>query len=379
MTDRQRVQRIMQYQAYDRLPIVSFAYWGEALEKWADEGHFDRSLLEDGARGVDRLLGFEFDWHENTLKPCTGLRPTFEVRELGTDSDGMTRVLTGEGAVILQKPGAGSIPAAVDHLLKDRKSWEELFLPKLQWCQERVSDTMMRVDDRRAQFSQGGCELLSDDDRPFCYGLYCGSLYGQIRGWLGLENACYLQVDDPVLFDEIIDTVGDLCFRVTEAALVSGATFDYAHFWEDICFKNGPLINPAVFRAKVGPHYKRITDLVHQYGIDIVSLDCDGKIDALIPTWIDNGVNTMFPIEVGTWHASIAPWREQFGRELRGVGGMDKRVFAKDRAAVDAEIERLKPLVELGGFIPCPDHRIPPDAEFDNVQYYCTRMRETFG
>ncbi len=58
---------------------------------------------------------------------------------------------------------------------------------------------------------------------------------------------------------------------------------------------------------------------------------------------------------------------------------MDKRVFSHDRAAVEAEVERLKPLVELGGYIPCPDHRIAPDAEWDNVIYYCQRLREVFG
>jgi uroporphyrinogen decarboxylase len=87
----------------------------------------------------------------------------------------------------------------------------------------------------------------------------------------------------------------------------------------------------------------------------------------------------MFPIEVGTWNGNIAPWREKYGKELRGVGGMNKTVFARDRAAVDGEIERLKPLVELGGYIPCPDHRIAPDAEWDLVRHYCERMRETFG
>jgi uroporphyrinogen decarboxylase len=58
---------------------------------------------------------------------------------------------------------------------------------------------------------------------------------------------------------------------------------------------------------------------------------------------------------------------------------MDKRVFAYDRSAVDAEIERLKPLIDLGGFIPCPDHRIAPDAIWDNVRYYCDKMHETLS
>jgi uroporphyrinogen decarboxylase len=87
----------------------------------------------------------------------------------------------------------------------------------------------------------------------------------------------------------------------------------------------------------------------------------------------------MFPIEVGTWAASIAPWREQYGKALLGVGGVDKKAFMRDYAAVDAEIERLRPLVELGGYLPCPDHRLPPDAKWENIQYYCEQMRRTFG
>ena len=158
--------------------------------------------------------------------------------------------------------------------------------------------------------------------------------------------------------------------------LETGVKFDFGHFWEDICFKNGPLVKPSVFNEKVGPHYQRITKLLEEHGIDIVSVDCDGLIDSLIPTWLNNGVNTMFPIEVGTWGASIKPWREKYRESLRGVGGMDKRVFSLDYTAVDAEIERLKLLIELGYYIPCPDHRIAPDAKWENVQYYCERMRE---
>lgn len=61
---------------------------------------------------------------------------------------------------------------------------------------------------------------------------------------------------------------------------------------------------------------------------------------------------------------------------MGGVGGMNKNVCALDYSAVDAEIERLKPLIGLGGYIPCPDHRIPPDAKWENVRYYCEKMKE---
>jgi uroporphyrinogen decarboxylase len=189
----------------------------------------------------------------------------------------------------------------------------------------------------------------------------------------------YLMVDDEPLLDEIIETVSELIYQGTKAVLETGIHFDVAHFWEDICYKGGPLVNPKVFARKFGPKYKRITDLVRSYGVKIVSLDCDGKIDALIPIWLENGVNTMFPIEVGTWNASIKPWREKFGRELRGIGGVNKYIFGQDRSAIDAEIERLRPLVELGGYLPCPDHALPPEARWENVQYYSERMNKVFG
>jgi uroporphyrinogen decarboxylase len=203
-------------------------------------------------------------------------------------------------------------------------------------------------------------------------------MIGKIRDMLTFEGVAYAIYDYPEMLEDMVETSCRLVEHTLDQVL-GKIDFDYASGWEDICFKNGPLVSPSVFNELVGPHYKRTTDLLKTYGIDIVSLDCDGMIDSLIPIWLENGVNTMFPIEVGTWGSEIAPWREKYGRSLRGVGGMDKRVFAKDYAAVDAEIERLRRLVDLGGYIPCPDHRIAPDAVWENVQYYCDKFRKTFN
>lgn len=384
MTNRQRTLAVLRYQSYDRLPIVHFGFWNETLDKWAAEGHIRVEEAKSWGDGtptdavISEKLGFDFNY-ACCFGPSSGLNPGFESKVIETLPDGSKHILNGDGVVVLQKPDAGSIPTEIKHTLVDRASWEEHYKWRYQFTEDRIKKIWLRVNDVWKPFEEGGLDFLKKDERDYPYGLHCGSLYGHIRNILGVEGSCYLMMDDEDLFDEIIETVGSLAFRVVEYTLKSGAKFDFAHFWEDICFKNGPLISPSVFEKKVGPQYKRITDLLRTYGIDIVSLDCDGKIDALIPTWFHNGVNTMFPIEVGTWNANIKPWREMYGKGLRGVGGMDKKVFAYDRGAIDAEIERLKPLVELGGFIPCPDHRIAPDAQWELVRYYAERMRETFG
>jgi hypothetical protein len=384
MNNRQRAHAILHYEDYDRLPVVHFGFWRETLEKWAHEGHVTMHEARRWGDGnpidaaVTAKIGFDLNWY-NCFHPRTQLMPAIKTRVLEELPDGSRKVLDGNGAIVLQKEGATGIPSEIDHILKDRAAWEETFLPRLQFSAERVTHARVNTGTEWLPFDDGGMDYLQRGEWENPYGLHCGSLYGVIRNWLGLVGSAYLLVDDEPLFDEIIDTVGELCYQCTKATLEHGAKFDFAHFWEDISFKSGPLINPRVFRAKVGPHYKRITDLVHSYGIDIVSLDSDGKIDDLIPIWFDNGVNTMFPIEVGTWEAEIRPWREQYGKALRGVGGVNKKVFAYDYAAIDAEVERLKPLVDLGGYIPCIDHRLPPDAKWENVQYFAAQMRKAFG
>lgn len=375
---------MLNYQTYDRLPVVHFGFLGDTLKRWEGEGHIALEAMPpigDASVGEDELsrrLGFDCNYHR-VFGPNARLDPPFERRVLEVLPNGHRKVLTGTGAIVVESDDNQSIAPHVDHILKDRRDWEREFLPRLRFTPERVNGVGVNCGGQMRSFVAGGREYLLQPDRPTHILMHCGSLYGVLRDYLGIENLCYLLADDEGLVDEMIRVNAELCYQCTEAALASGVHFDLGHFWEDIAFKNGPLVNPAVLAAKVGPHYRRIVELLGRHGIDLVSLDCDGDIASLVPVWLEVGVNVMFPIEVGTWQASFKPWRERYGRELRGVGGMDKRVFSKDYAAVDAEIERLKALVELGGYLPCPDHRIAADARWECVQYYCERLRRSFG
>lgn len=371
MNFRENVMAVLNYEKFDRFPIVSFGYWVETLQKWEVEGHITHQEMvgyasygdnSDADRSIMKKLGFDFNWN-SCVGFHYGLNPSFSRSVLEEKADGSLITRDEQGLIVLVKPGVVSIPAEIGTSMTGREAWEELYLPKLQWSTDRIPSEYLK-------------SFISDTDREIPVGLNCGSLIGYMRNLLGVEQLSYLIADDPELYAEIVDTIAHLCYTGVKQILESGAKFDYAHFWEDICFKNGPLVSPYVFEDYIAPHYKKITDLLREYGIRIVSVDCDGKIDALLPIWLENGVNTMFPIEVGTWEASISPWRQKYGKELRGVGGMNKTLFSYDKKAIDNEIERLKPLIALGGYIPCPDHRIAPDAKFELVQYYCEKMRE---
>ena len=374
MNNRERTMAILNYENYDKMPVVHFGYWWELLQKWRQEGHLTEEEAKNYGDGnaydkqIADKLGFDYCW------TCQGgahggLMPGFEYKVLETKANGMIVTQNGNGLIEESKPGIASIPATVGTLMTGREAWEELYKPKLQPDERRYGgkERLENMKNNMAEF----------DDRP--RGLHVGSLYGSIRDMLGVEGISYLYANDEDLYIEIIDTIGNLNYENAKAMFNAGIKPDFIHFWEDICFKNGPLVSPVIFDEYVGRHYKKITDLAREHGTMIASLDCDGCIDKLVPIWVENGVNTMFPIEVGTWEANIKPWREAYGKELRGVGGMNKNVLAYDKKAVDSEIERLKGLVDLGGFIPCPDHRLPPNAEWDLTQYYCDEMRKAFG
>ena len=369
MTNRERAMNLLRFQPVDRMPAVHFGYWSELLTEWAEQGKIPKELAHgnyDGSakeRELDKLIGWDFNWYR-TVGSANGLRPGFEYKVLEELPDGTKRVQSGSGIIERVKPGISSIPSEDDYLLKDREAFETLYRPKMQYTPERVNlEYYKTFNETRPQ------------DLPV--GLHLGSVLGEIRNMTSVMGMSYLMYDeDEDLFADIVDAYAEMQYQCAEAILATGAKFDFAHYWEDICFKNGPLISPDKFEEICAKHYQKRNDLCHRYGIDIISLDCDGVTEKLLPTWFNTGVNTMFPIEVGVWGDQFAPAREKFGKGMLGVGGMDKTALRKDKAAVDAEIERMKRLASLGGFIPCPDHRLMPGTKFELVQYYAEEIKK---
>ena len=84
------------------------------------------------------------------------------------------------------------------------------------------------------------------------------------------------------------------------------------------------------------------------------------------------------PCEVAA-SMSAPELRRTFGKELRMVGAIDKRQISKGPAAIDAEIERNRWVIEEGGFLPAIDHSVPADVSFSNYSYFMEKMKKTLG
>ena len=369
MNDRERFDATMHYQPRDRSPICDFGYWDETLVIWHDQG-LPKHVVNTDDKVFHEFFGVDFAIRrpDAAVGVEVGLVPSFE--EIVLEDRGDHEVAQQEDGVrVLRKKFMGSIPKHLSHLLVDRESWRRHYKPRLD---PTHPDRYPTDWDERVK-------SWVDPDRPYPLVLPGGSLYGWLRNWMGLENLSYVVYDDPAWFEETVTTVADCIIGVLNRVLESGGQFDACAMWEDMCYNAGPLLSPRHFKRFLVPHYRRIADLLHQHGVDVIWLDCDGRIDKLIPLWLDAGVNCMFPVEVGTWGADPIQYRRQYGRDLLMMGGFDKRILARSKDEIEREVYRLAPLVEEGGYIGFCDHLVPPDVPLENYVFYLETVRRVWG
>jgi uroporphyrinogen decarboxylase len=359
MNARKRFHATMHYQPRDRCPIMDFGFWSETLVIWQDQG------LPNGAN-TDAFFGMDPQWIVAPIN--THLCPSFA--SLVIEDRAETRIVRDpEGVTKEEGKFLGSIPRHLDHTLRDRASWEKEFAWRLNGAAPK----------RYPENWSGLVARYTDPTRDYPLGISAGSLYGWIRNWMGLEALSMLVYDDGALFEEMVETVADCIIAAITPALEAGIRFEYALMWEDMCYRAGPLLSPKVFQTILVPNYRRITALLRKHDVDVVIVDCDGDISQLVPLWLAAGVNTMFPLEIGAWGADPVDYRRQYGRDLLMVGGVSKRTLAASRSEIAREVERLAPLVEEGGYIPTPDHRVPPDVPLENYLFYLDEAKRVWG
>jgi uroporphyrinogen decarboxylase len=195
---------------------------------------------------------------------------------------------------------------------------------------------------------------------------------------MGIENISLLMYDDPELFEEMVSYLTDHFIKLTSPVLQK-VKFDLVYFFEDCCGVDGPLFSPAIYSEVLDKYYRKLISFYKENGVAFAMIDSDGKVDKFIPLWLKSGFDIVFPIEVGTWKASPVELREKFGKQLKMIGGVDKHVIAMGEEAIRQHLLSLKPAVDQGGYLPMPDHRIPPDCSYKDFQTYLRVLNEVFN
>jgi hypothetical protein len=215
-------------------------------------------------------------------------------------------------------------------------------------------------------------DLRNRRGRGEIVGISFPAFFGFPREIMGLENWCAAFYEQPELVERIIaDRVR--FFKDVYARLLATAAVDLVQVWEDMAYKTASLISPALVCRYMLPAYREIVACMRCSGVKLIMVDCDGHVAELLPLWLEAGIDGTHPCEIAAGSDPLL-LRRTFPR-VRLFGGMDKRVLCQGREAVDAELDRVMPLVREGAFIPMLDHFVAPDMPWDTYRYYVDRRR----
>ncbi len=138
---------------------------------------------------------------------------------------------------------------------------------------------------------------------------------------VGLEYLPLMQVDDPELYGELFNRIGELMAGIWEEFLPRYSShFVACRVGDDLGFRSSLLTNPRTVRDHILPQYKRVIDLVHHAGRQFVWHSC-GCIFEVMDDFIDVGINAKHSNE-----DAISPydtWIERYGERIGMLGGFD--------------------------------------------------------
>ena len=362
MTDRERFLACILGEAVDRAPYWLFwSPWPTTWRRWQAEGKpaelrtYGDVRAHFGAESPPCALPVN-------LGPC----PQIERRVL-EETDEHVIHIDGWGIRRRDLKGHESMSEFIEFPVKCRADWEAFRERRLDpGHPERLAGPWRQ---RAAEWADRGL--------PIQLGHYpdCG-VFGSVRWLLGDEECLLAFYDDPALVHEIMDHMTDIYVTVFEA-VAAEVRVDVIHIWEDMAGRHGPLISPGMWEEFMGPCYRRIRAVAERHGIPVISVDTDGRPHDIIPPMMAAGVNYLFPQEVAAG-CDVHEMQRLFPR-LGMMGGIDKRALAAGPGAIDRELERVRPAVEAGLYVPDLDHLVPDDVSWESFCHYAEALARLVG
>jgi uroporphyrinogen decarboxylase len=358
MNDRERYLATVLGEPVDRPPYYLFwGPWGRTWQRWQRE-----AMPQAYASFDDVRAGFGADAQPRTLPVNTGPCPEIPHRVIEEDENFIVHV-DAWGITRRDTKHGESMSAFLDFPVKTRADWI------------RFRDAYLdphHPDRLKGPWRELGSAWMHEGV-PIRLGAFpSAGIFGPYRWLLGDEEGLIALLTMPDLAHEIMDHLATLYLTVFEE-VVAAVRVDEIHLWEDMCYRNGPLISPSHWEHFLGPNYRRIKAFADAHDIPVISVDTDGDPDLIAQPMIDAGVNLLFPMEVAAG-CDVNVWRATYP-ELALLGGIDKRALAQDPTAIDTELARVRPALAAGRYIPALDHLVPDDVPWQHYAYYAEARR----
>jgi uroporphyrinogen decarboxylase len=341
----ERLRAVMAHREADRIPAGDF-FW---------TGHMVKAKAQFGM-DFDPYRAYDLDYIVMTPNMDPEIRPFQILEQIGED----IVLKTGFGATV-RRSGTAPMPyyerfsvQAPDEMAKfrfdDPSDGRRFF--------EGGDDQLNCVGDALLRNIKSWDARVNGYVEDFAvFGSVCEA-YEYLWRIVGTENAMYWMKEEPVLFKDFVERIGDFLAEFLKAQIKAGqGRLSGAYVWGDVAYRNGMLFSPADWREIFKPQVARLIDICHENNLMVVYHGC-GNAVPIFDDLVEMGLDAYNPLEAKA-DLDVVELKRKYAGKLSFAGNIDVRALESgDPGIIRKEVLYKMQAGQGGGWIFQSDHSV---------------------
>lgn len=280
----------MQFESYEGEPDINRLLDAFKHKKIDRVPNFE-VLIED--QHVEKMLG---RYAGNTLAiggdPAKGIEESEGARPMHPEDYIEVCRIIGQDAIIVEaiwtpfkkRKEDGSLTIVADRSIRSMEDFKEkVILPD----DDDIEERMKYIREYREALDKSGTNI------GFCilHSAYFQTLY---EFMIGMEDTMRMVYEDRDFIEELLEISTRYWVKFVTRAVEEGVDFIWPA--DDVAFKTGLFLPPAIMKEMWLPHLKRIIEPALNAGKPVM-FHSDGKIDEIVPWLADIGVDCIQPMD----------------------------------------------------------------------------------
>ena len=227
-----------------------------------------------------------------------------------------------------------------------------------------VSEGMPAIDP--AAYAQPVREAVDEHPERYVVAQVWRTFFERMFMLVGYEQLMVEIAASGELLRRMLKVLGDFTVRAIE--LVADAGADAVFLADDWGTQQRTMISPRTWATRFRPAYASMIELAHGLGLDVWFHSC-GNITALIPHWIEIGLDVISPLQAAAMDLSAVA--AAYHGQITFFGGLDVQhnLVHGTRASIHEEVRSLLRVFHAheGRYMASPCNTIMPETPVENV------------
>jgi uroporphyrinogen decarboxylase len=156
--------------------------------------------------------------------------------------------------------------------------------------------------------------------------------------------------------------------------VIDQAPFDGVWITDDLGERSYPFLSVDKYRRIYKPWHQQAVNRLHKKGVK-VSLHSDGNVMTLVGEFVDNGFDSLDPLEPAD-NMNLAELKAKYGDRITLMGGITRNIGTMTTEQIENHIRQVIRDGGPHGLILNCGGGIPPEMRLESLMGYCTAVQK---